>query len=91
MSSKKVPLGGKPGKPTAKAADVDAWVQDAPKESIVEELLKEEPKEPKEAQKRLTIDISVSLHTKLKADCAMRGRKMADEIRDLLIEKYGKS
>ncbi|MGP9555898.1 hypothetical protein [Halomonas sp. AOP43-F2-13] len=88
MSSKKVPLGGKPGKPTAKAADVDAWVQDAPKESIVEEPLKEEPKEP---QKRLTIDISVSLHTKLKADCAMRGRKMADEIRDLLIEKYGKS
>lgn len=88
MSSKKVPLGGKPGKPMAKAADVDAWVQDAPKESIVKEPLKEEPKEP---QKRLTIDISVSLHTKLKADCAMRGRKMADEIRDLLIEKYGKS
>lgn len=82
MSSKKVSLGGKP---TAKTAAVDAWVQDAPKESIA----KATPK--KEANKRLTIDIPASLHAKLKSDCAIRGRKMADEIRDLLLEKYGKS
>lgn len=80
MSSKKVSIGSKPS--TKKAADdtaADAWIgsrtQDAPKEPM----------------KRLTIDIPAELHAQLKADCAMRGRKMADEIRDLLMEKYGKS
>ncbi|PAU74062.1 hypothetical protein [Halomonas salipaludis] len=80
MSSKKVSIGGKPS--AKKAADdtaADAWVgsrtQDAPKEPM----------------KRLTIDIPAELHSKLKADCAMRGRKMADEVRDLLTEKYRKS
>lgn len=38
--------------------------------------------------KRLTIDIPAELHSQLKADCAMKGRKMADEIRELLMKKY---
>ncbi|MGP5327771.1 MULTISPECIES: hypothetical protein [Halomonadaceae] len=65
------------GKPSASKPDssVDAWVGSR----------------QKEPNKRLTIDIPASLHAKLKSDCAMRGRKMADEMRDLLIEKYGKS
>lgn len=75
MSSKKVPLGGKPAPKASAGPDVDAWVGSR-------------QKEPK---KRLTIDIPASLHAKLKSDCAMRGRKMADEVRDLLVEKYGKS
>ena len=38
--------------------------------------------------KRLTIDIPRSLHTRIKAACALRGSKMADEIRVLLDREY---
>ncbi|MEH6643712.1 plasmid partition protein ParG [Vreelandella glaciei] len=79
MSNKKVSIGGKPSanKATEDTA-MDAWVSSR----------RQEP--TKEPMKRLTIDIPTELHAKLKADCAMRGRKMTDEIRDLLMEKYGK-
>ena len=36
--------------------------------------------------KRLTIDIPAELHAKLKADCAMRGRKMLNMLRLGIIE-----
>lgn len=35
-------------------------------------------------KKRLTIDIPVDLHRRLKSHCASRGILMADKIRDLL-------
>jgi hypothetical protein len=34
--------------------------------------------------KRLTIDVSESLHTRIKLDCVANKQKMADAIRDLL-------
>jgi hypothetical protein len=37
--------------------------------------------------KRLTIDVPVTLHNRVKSQCAARGLKMADEIRALL-EKH---
>lgn len=37
-----------------------------------------------EPKKRLTIDVSESLHRRIKATCARRGVNMADEIRELL-------
>jgi hypothetical protein len=40
-----------------------------------------------EATKRLTLDIPASLHSRIKATCALRGTKMVDEIRELL-EKH---
>ncbi|MCI1140275.1 hypothetical protein MOQ14_16975 [Stenotrophomonas maltophilia] len=40
--------------------------------------------------KRLTIDIPESLHRQIKASCAQRGAKIADELRAILAEKYGK-
>jgi hypothetical protein len=40
-----------------------------------------------ERMKRLTIDVSESLHARIKVDCAKRGSKIADEVRDLL-EKH---
>lgn len=80
MSSKKVSIGGKPSaKKSAEDTVVDAWVGSRSHEP------------PRDPMKRLTIDIPAELHAKLKADCAMRGRKMADEVRELLMEKYGKS
>jgi hypothetical protein len=74
MNAKKVAIGTKPtNKPTPVAAD--DWVEnrDAPRE---------------EKMKRLTIDIPESLHRDVKSQCAMRGTKIADEIRELLLQKY---
>ena len=41
-----------------------------------------------ECMKRLTIDIPESLHRQIKSSCALRGTKIADEVRDLLFQKY---
>lgn len=45
----------------------------------------------REENKRLTIDIPASLHRTIKSQCALRGTKIADEVREILIEKYLKS
>jgi hypothetical protein len=37
--------------------------------------------------KRLTIDVPASLHARIKSQCALRGVKRADEVRELL-EKH---
>ena len=70
--SKKVPIGSRPSKPAPKKSG-DDWVKDP---------------SPQESMKRLTVDIPESLHRRIKADCAERGIKIADEIRELLREKY---
>lgn len=76
MSTKKVPLGLKPtAKPTASTADT--WVESRT------------PANAPEAMKRLTIDVPESLHRAIKSQCAMRGAKIADEVRELLLKKYG--
>ena len=76
MSTKKVSIGAKPtNKPTAPAAD--AWVESRAAADAPEPM------------KRLTIDVTESLHRAIKAQCAMRGTKIADEVRELLLQKYG--
>jgi len=42
-----------------------------------------------EPMKRLTIDIPESLHRQIKSACAGRGTKIAEEVRELLLQKYG--
>lgn len=76
MSTKKVSIGTKPTNKPAPAA-ADAWVES-----------RSDGNEP-EAMKRLTIDVPASLHRAIKAQCAMRGTKIADEVRELLLQKYG--
>jgi hypothetical protein len=76
MSTKKVSIGTKPTNKPAPAA-ADAWVES-----------RSNGDEP-EAMKRLTIDVPESLHRAIKRQCADRGTKMADEVRELLIQKYG--
>ena len=39
--------------------------------------------------KRLTIDVSVDLHSAIKVSCAQRGVKMADAIREILEDEFG--
>lgn len=76
MSTKKISIGTKPTqKPVAPAAD--AWVE-----------TRKAPDVPKEEMKRLTIDVPDSLHRAIKTQCAMRGTKIADEVRELLMQKY---
>jgi len=78
MSTKKVPIGTKPtNKPAPVAAD--AWVES-----------RSNGDEP-EPMKRLTIDVPASLHRSIKTQCAMRGTKIADEVREMLLQKYGQS
>jgi predicted DNA binding CopG/RHH family protein len=60
------------GKPTAKAIEPDQWVENR----ITEKT------------KRLTFDISDSLHRRIKSQCAIKGVKMADEIRELLEKNF---
>lgn len=75
MSAKKIAFGTKPtNKPAPVAAD--AWVDSRDAGET-------------EAMKRLTIDIPESLHRAIKAQCAMRGSKIVDEVRVLLLQKYG--
>ena len=76
MSMKKISIGTKPTVNPAPAAD--AWVENRI------------PKDRDEPMKRLTIDVPASLHRSIKAQCAMRGTKIADEVRELLLQKYGK-
>ena len=77
MTGKKVSIGAKPSNKPAPAA-ADAWVDNRQSD------------EP-EIVKRLTIDIPESLHRKIKAQCAMRGTKIVEEVRELLLQKYGNS
>lgn len=76
MTTKKVSIGTKPTSKPAPAA-ADAWVESRT------------PAEGPEPMKRLTIDVPASLHRAIKAQCAMRGTKIADEVRELLMQKYG--
>lgn len=75
MSSKQVKIAPRPTGRKA-AAKADAWVESRPNEG------KDEP------MKRLTLDIPESLHRRLKVTCASRGTKMADELRELLLQNY---
>jgi hypothetical protein len=74
--SKKITIGTKPTNKSAPAS-ADAWVESR--------AAGDEP----EAMKRLTIDVPESLHRAIKSQCAMRGTKIADEVRELLFQKYG--
>ncbi len=75
MSTKKIAIGTKPTNKPAPAG-ADAWV---------ESRAADEP----EKMKRLTIDITEGLHRRIKSQCAMNGTKIADEVRELLLKKYG--
>ncbi|EAU0274700.1 hypothetical protein BH016_25195 [Salmonella enterica] len=76
MSTKKVQIGTRPSNKPAPVA-ADAWVES-----------RSNGDEP-EQMKRLTIDVPESLHRQIKTACAQRGTKIADEVRELLLQKYG--
>ncbi len=66
-------------------AAAPAPVVEIPAVTAPEQVIEPEtPPAPAEPMKRLTIDITESLHRRIKATCAQRGTKMVDEIRILL-------
>jgi len=70
--TKKIAFGPRPSASLPPSAD--SWVASRggePASAVVE----------KPAMKRLTIDLPADIHARLKAQCAMRGTKMVDEIR----------
>jgi hypothetical protein len=74
--------------PAQPAQRADAWVEsrdggEARPSATVTPLV-----QPAEAMKRFTIDVSESLHKRIKAQCAMRGVKMADIIREMLEKEF---
>ena len=75
VMAKKVNFGGRP---VEKSMAVDQWVESREPVSVAG------ADEGVGVMKRLTIDLAEGLHKRVKAGCAMRGVKMADEIRRLL-------
>ena len=76
---KKIPFAAKPQQATA-----DDWVNSRPTPSAPQA---EEPS-GSGAMKRLTIDVSASLHRRIKIHCAQREIKIADEVRQLLEQHF---
>jgi predicted DNA binding CopG/RHH family protein len=76
--------------PVTKADPMEAWVKqktaDVPEGKIEGQVIALH--EPAEAMKRFTIDVTESLHKRIKTQCAMRGTKMADIIRELLEREF---
>lgn len=69
---KKVTFGVRPI--PAASASADAWVEKRQGEG--------------EPMKRLTLDVSLSLHKRIKSQCAQEGKKMADVIREFLETRF---
>lgn len=74
---KKVPFSARRPSQAPTASDADRWV---------------ESRDPtaSEPSKRLTIDVPVSLHKRIKSQCAIEEIHMADEIRKLLEQRFPK-
>ena len=69
---KKTLITAKPSQ-SARPADADMWVSGG-----------QPAKLPVERMKRLTIDVTESLHRRIKVGCAVKGEDMADELRKIL-------
>jgi hypothetical protein len=72
--TKKVTIGSKPTQP-ARESTAETWVKQGQAES-------------EESMRRFTIDVPDKLHRRIKSQCALKGIKMADEIRRILAEQF---
>ena len=46
------------------------------------------PSDPGEPLKRITVDVPLSLHTRVKIDCAARHTNMAAEIKEMIERRW---
>ena len=70
---KKVTFGSRPTAAVPGTLSADEWVSD---------------REPPGPTKRLTIDIPLGLHRRVKTQCAAEDLKMADVVRELLERRF---
>lgn len=73
MQTKKPPMSTRAALAKAPAPEADNWVKNSP---------------PAERKARLTIEISASLHGRIKSSCALRNVKMVEELTYLLEKTY---
>jgi hypothetical protein len=73
-----------PAKPSEKGAD--DWINRGVEEHLEPRMTPDTA--PAERMKRLTVEVPVSLHTRVKVGCAKEGVKIADEVRDLLAKRF---
>lgn len=85
MTGKKVSF-AKPRPP----ATGDDWVSGTAQSETVASPAATEPARAATApqMKRFTIDVPVELHRRIKAQCAMRGQKMANVLREILEREF---
>lgn len=73
--------------PSQPPSSADAWVSgDQPVERQV--AVPPRPATNGQPMKRFTIDVPRGLHTRIKTECARRGVKMADMLRELLEQQF---
>ena len=77
---KKVTFGARPPA-SGKTADPDAWVANTA-------VVQTQPPAPPEKIKRLTIDIPLSLHRRVKTGCAREELVIADVVREFLDQRF---
>lgn len=83
MSTKKVAFGTKPS--SSAPASLDDLVKSR---SEGQGTASNEADAEKEATRRVSVDLPMSLHTKLKLHCVQSGVLMADYMRDLLAREF---
>jgi hypothetical protein len=71
---KKVTFTAKPAIAAAIHASADDWVENRHRQT--------------EPMKRFTIDVPLSLHQRVKSQCALRSVKMTDVLRELLEKQF---
>lgn len=81
--SKKITMSTKPTKTNGKELSADAWVK-----GEGASLTTNGHDTEKEATARLTFDVPVSLHARIKSQCALKRVKMREEILTMLEEKF---
>ena len=64
---------------------VDQWVGDGVERHVTEHVTEAVESKP---MKRFTIDVPVSLHKRIKTQCAADGIKMADMLREMLEARF---
>lgn len=74
--------------PAPKPETADAWVGDGVEPHLKAAGVEQVAAPAAVAMKRLTIDVPVELHSRIKTECAKRTKIMADEIRRLLEAEF---
>ncbi len=87
--SKKVTMSTKPKVNAQKQFSADDWVSNGAAAAVAATNIIADGQEPdKESTARFTIDIPVSLHARIKSQCALKRVKMREEVLSMLEEHF---